>query len=309
MPEKPPFYTLIIPTKDRPEMLARALKSAVDQGFNSLEIIVINDGSTQPYETVENTYKQHVTFLYNLTSQGVSAARNRGIGAAQGEWLLFLDDDDEFASGYFEVLKQSIADAPEVDFFWCDIEMVFEKQGVLIGRHTRTFRGDYSRPEVLYRDAMSIGAGFGLAVKSSVFFDVGGFDESFSYGEDTELMTRFAARGLRPKQIAHIGVLKYEAHQGRLAVSMKPYSENGIYERIIDIHKEFFDRDKYNKSYLLRWAAATHLSSGNVKKSWLSLQGIRRTGMTRFYWKVKWGLTRYWFHLKVSSFKQKIRPS
>ncbi|PCK00003.1 MAG: hypothetical protein COA42_23965 [Alteromonadaceae bacterium] len=309
MQVKSPFYTLIIPTKDRPDMLDRALKSAVSQGFSSLEIIVINDGSAMSYEAVENSHKGHVTFLHNLESQGVSAARNRGIKEAQGEWLIFLDDDDKFSCDYFEILKTYITDAPEVDFFWCDIEVVLERLGAVVGRHLRVFRGDYSRPEVLYRDAMSIGAGFGLAVNASVFSEVGGFDESFLYGEDTELMTRFAARGLTPKQIPHTGVLKYEEHEGRLAASLKPYSENGIYERIIEMHMEFFDRDQYNKSYLLRWAAISHLRSGNLKNSWISLQGVRRTGRVGFYWSVKWRLIRIWFILTKASFKRKIRAS
>ncbi|PCK08399.1 MAG: hypothetical protein COA42_09400 [Alteromonadaceae bacterium] len=305
MQEEPPFYTLIIPTKNRPEMLDRALKSAVNQGFSGLEIIVINDGSTVSYEAIEKSHKGHATFLHNLESQGVSAARNRGVQQAQGEWLLFLDDDDEFSSDYFERLQQTISDSPEVDFFWCDVELIFEKQGTVFGRQVRTFRDDYSQREKLYRDAMTIGAGFGLAVKTSVFHEIGGFDESFLYGEDTELMTRFAARGLTPQQIPHVGVLKYEAHEGRLAASMQPYSENSVYERVIDKHKEFFDRDGYNKSYLLRWAAISHMTSGNVKKSWLALQAMRGAGMRRFYWVSAWGLIKYWCRLKTASLKQK----
>ncbi|MEH8015835.1 glycosyltransferase [Rheinheimera muenzenbergensis] len=97
-----PLVTIYIPTHNRPQMLARALVSAVEQDYSNIEIIVVDDGSTE-----ENFAKvaelcsnySNVLLLRQSKASGACAARNLAINSARGQFITGLDDDDEFTSG------------------------------------------------------------------------------------------------------------------------------------------------------------------------------------------------------------------
>lgn len=89
--------TIVIPTRDRPELLVRAIASARAQTHPSVEIIVVDDGSATPV-----SQEPGVRYFRNDVSRGVSAARNQGLAAATGAWIAFLDDDDMLLPGFVE---------------------------------------------------------------------------------------------------------------------------------------------------------------------------------------------------------------
>src|SRR5262245_36981656 len=96
-----PEVSVIIPTRNRWPILSRsALPAALMQEDVAVEIIVVDDGSTDgTRDGLERSAGESLLVLRNEVSNGVSAARNRGIEAARGEWLAFLDDDDLWAPG------------------------------------------------------------------------------------------------------------------------------------------------------------------------------------------------------------------
>lgn len=89
--------TIVIPTRDRAELLGRAIASARAQTHPSIEIVVVDDGSAIPVNP-----EPGVRYIRNDVSRGVSAARNQGLAAATGAWIAFLDDDDELLPGFAE---------------------------------------------------------------------------------------------------------------------------------------------------------------------------------------------------------------
>lgn len=95
----PPSFTVVIATHDRAGLVGRAIQSAVDQHWPELEVIVVDDASsdTTP-EVVRSGYPQ-VRYLRQETNQGPGPARNRGIRAAANEWVVILDDDDTLLPG------------------------------------------------------------------------------------------------------------------------------------------------------------------------------------------------------------------
>ncbi len=88
-----PRVSIIIPTYNRSKLLRVALESALAQTYPNIEVIVVDDGSTDDTATVMAQYAGRVTYL-KQANQDVAAARNTGIRAASGEYLTFLDDDD-----------------------------------------------------------------------------------------------------------------------------------------------------------------------------------------------------------------------
>ena len=91
---KRPFFSVIICTYNRAGFLARAINSVYNQTFKNFELVVIDDGSIDSTKELLKNFKDVRYVAQN--HQGVSAARNRGLGEARGEYIAFLDSDDEF---------------------------------------------------------------------------------------------------------------------------------------------------------------------------------------------------------------------
>ncbi len=102
-----PLVSVIIPTYNRAGFVVRAIESAFAQAYRNIEIIVVDDGSTDDTASVLSSYGDKIRYLYQNNS-GVSSARNAGILRAQGVWLAFLDSDDEWHPYY---LKRQIEHA------------------------------------------------------------------------------------------------------------------------------------------------------------------------------------------------------
>ncbi len=104
-----PFFSIIIPTYNRPKLLLRALKSALAQSFTSYEVIVINDGSTANYNEVEDFINDKSNVKYIAKgNEGRSVARNIGINKALGIFICFLDDDDYYLPDHLLALNMEI---------------------------------------------------------------------------------------------------------------------------------------------------------------------------------------------------------
>ena len=89
-----PLVTVVIPTYNYAKYLGRVLESCMRQTYGRLEIIVIDDGSTDNTEEVARSFGDGRIAYYRQTNQGVSAARNKGLGLARGDFITFLDADD-----------------------------------------------------------------------------------------------------------------------------------------------------------------------------------------------------------------------
>jgi len=88
-----PLVSVIIPTYNRAWVLKEAIDSVLAQEFKDFELIVVDDGSTDNTGEILDSYEQDILVL-RQSNKGVSAARNRGIDAAEGRLIAFLDSDD-----------------------------------------------------------------------------------------------------------------------------------------------------------------------------------------------------------------------
>lgn len=94
-----PLVSVYIPTKNRPELLHRAVKSVLTQDYANIEIIIVDDGSSaenQAQASVIAQLSSNIRLFLNKDSKGACCARNQAIAEAQGEFITGLDDDDEF---------------------------------------------------------------------------------------------------------------------------------------------------------------------------------------------------------------------
>ena len=114
-----PTVSVIIPTYNNAAYLAEAIESVIAQTFRDIEIIVINDGSTDQTDQVMSAYLNRVVYI-RQTNLGPSAARNRGITQAQGKYLAFLDADDIFLPNKIDLQISFLEAHPEIDLVYSD---------------------------------------------------------------------------------------------------------------------------------------------------------------------------------------------
>jgi hypothetical protein len=185
---KVPFFSVIIPTYNRADLLREALDSLFAQTFTDYEVIVVDDGSTDDTANFLSTLGDRVR-VFRQKNQGPGAARNLGIANARGEFVAFLDSDDLWCPWALEVYAQVIADNRNVSFVAGHGEPLEKKANLLDHPPQRTFK-----PSRDFLTASKAGYAFGgtpgMAVKSELLRAVGGFVDEFINGEDQDLCLR-----------------------------------------------------------------------------------------------------------------------
>jgi len=128
--EPVPTVSVIVPCYDQGQYIDEAVDSVLKQTFQSFEIIVINDGSTDKL-TIERLkdFDKPKTRVIHTNNQGVSAARNRGIQEARGKYILPLDADDCITQAYLEQAVQVLNHQPEVGIVYGQAELFGERSG------------------------------------------------------------------------------------------------------------------------------------------------------------------------------------
>lgn len=187
------MISAVIPAYNAEDTIARALRSVLDQTCPVDEIIVVDDGSTDGTgEIVQKQFPQ-VTYICQ-DNQGAAAARNRGIEAASGDWIAFLDADDEWLPEKTRRQKQVIEAHPAVSGVACLIIAV---------RNSREFWERSRLPlgtvyPVHFRDmwhGTSFFIGASYMFRKDALNSIGSFDVLLRSAEDSDLLLRFAARG------------------------------------------------------------------------------------------------------------------
>ena len=118
IPRPEPTFSIVIPTYGRPRGLARLLNSLGPQviGRHGREVIVVNDGSQEPaYEAIVNRHRGWVNYIATRENRGQSAARNTGVAAATGNYLVFIDDDCAAPLDWLDRLTAIFAADPTLD--------------------------------------------------------------------------------------------------------------------------------------------------------------------------------------------------
>jgi glycosyltransferase involved in cell wall biosynthesis len=109
-----PFFSVVISTKNRSELVLRAVQSVLNQLFFDFELIVVDNASTDDTEEVLSSISDNRFFyVKNETDRERCYARNRGIKLAKGEYICFLDSDDEYLSNHLQVLYENINNSSE----------------------------------------------------------------------------------------------------------------------------------------------------------------------------------------------------
>jgi glycosyltransferase involved in cell wall biosynthesis len=200
-----PTVSVVIPTYDRADVLGRAMDSVLGQTFEDLELIVVDDGSTDDTPAVATGYDDdRVRYLAHETNRGANVARNTGIEAAAGEYVAFLDSDDEWRE---EKLERQLArmDADDAVAVYCDFETRLSGASAPLRSATAALlaradeeparEGQEELASGIVAGRVHPGAGSTLVVRTAVARAVGGFDETLDRFQDPEFVLRIVEEG------------------------------------------------------------------------------------------------------------------
>ncbi|NJR38237.1 MAG: glycosyltransferase [Leptolyngbyaceae cyanobacterium CSU_1_4] len=194
--------SVIIPCHNGADLLADAIDSVLAQTYPAREILVIDDGSRDGTEAIATPYAAPVRYI-RQPCQGVSAARNTGIQASQGSYLVFLDHDDRLLPHALEIGVDCLAKYPNCGFAYGRHQNI-DSAGNLVGRATdggQTHQEDKLKVSVANDYALMLSGEFPvpparIMFRRQVFEQIGGFDLALTNSQDYDLCLRAAAQFL-----------------------------------------------------------------------------------------------------------------
>ena len=172
-----PLISVVVPVRDMEQYLGDALRSVFAQSYRPLEVIVVNDGSTDGSAEVARAFPEVI--LLEQENCGVAAARNRGIDGSHGELIAFLDADDIWEPEKLSLQEQWLRQHPEIGYVTAHFRNVLE-EGVP--------RPAWIRQEQL--EEAQKGGVPNLLVRRSVFDAAGRFDPAHRSGSDLDWVVR-----------------------------------------------------------------------------------------------------------------------
>lgn len=239
------LVSIIIPTYKGNTFLKRAINSALSQSYSNIEVIVVDDNNPDTQDRLETERvmgafidNPMVRYIKHEKNKNGSAARNTGVKNSKGEYLAFLDDDDELLPSKIESMVSRLEDLP------LEWGAAYSNYEVIRPNGQRLHYGE-KKEGALLKDALMrnlmIAAGSNLLVRKSVFNELNGFDESFKRNQDLEFLVRL----LKEYKIAYVDNLGLIVHQ-QIKISHADFKEltNKYLETFDEAIKTFPDKEQ-----------------------------------------------------------------
>jgi glycosyltransferase involved in cell wall biosynthesis len=218
----------VIPVHNGERYLAAAIRSVLAQTYRPIEVIVVDDGSTDSSASIARSFEAVRCMVQ--AHQGVAVARNTGISAAGGAFIAFLDADDVWPPDKLAVQVGHLMDHPRVAYTVGRIRNFLEPGIALDPKIQRT---------LLERDQVGL---MTLVGRREVFAQVGGFDPSYRVGEDFDWFVRAKDAGIVMAILPDV-VLHRRIHGANLSSHTEACRES-----LLRVFKASLDRQRADRS-------------------------------------------------------------
>lgn len=220
--------SVIIPVWNREAFLGEAVECVLQQTLPALEIIIVDDGSTDGTAKVAQSFGGNVRYFYQ-ENRGPSAARNRGLEMVQGNVVAFLDSDDLWPKNKLEVQVGCLAENPSLEIvlgqLQCMIIGGFEEGKPVFENYGKSFYCLHLVSAIF---------------RKSVFEKVGLLDESLRYGEDTDWFMRAREKKVEMVFLPEV-MMFYRRHEKSMTFNMSLKS-NAKDLNVVKVLKKSLDR-------------------------------------------------------------------
>lgn len=252
---EPSRISVVIPAYNSETCISRAINSVLEQTFKAHEIIVIDDNSTDKTPAIIKQYGPILTFLQLKTNSGPSVARNMGIQTASGNWIAFLDADDEWLPDKLSIQNKLINE--HRDLKWCSANyllddgirwrpMVSSKKVARVsdgpGYFENYFRARVRRSCFIWTTT--------LMIKREIFNEVGFFDNSLIRHQDWDLWWRIAHHYPKIGYIAEPLAIRHLTVENPVSAQLRAESKRGeLLRKIISVHLRLADQHGTLKNF------------------------------------------------------------
>jgi GT2 family glycosyltransferase/CMP-N-acetylneuraminic acid synthetase len=228
--------SIIITAHNYAKWLPKAVESTLNQQYESYEVIVVDDGSTDHTQEILEVYKDDPRIKI-ITTEGLGLARacNRGISEASGEYIIRLDADDYFDENILLVLAAFLEKNPTVGMVFCDYYTI-DTYGEIIDQARRQKVND--EVELLDRPALAAGAMY----RRSCYDAIGGYNETIRFQEDYDFWIKF----IEKYQVRNVSLplMYYRQHgksmsrnwEGRMQTRRK------VKKKFVEEHRDYLNK-------------------------------------------------------------------
>lgn len=266
-----PLVSIIIPCFNGAAFVAEAIQSVLSQSLQAIEIIVVDDGSTDHSREIVASFGEQVVRVAPGSTNGPAAARNAGLAAARGTYIKFLDADDWLAPGCIARQVHHLSALGPDAFVVGRCFRSEEHSGDMAPHSPRDRTLPRALPiEQIILDAPLLGA---MLYRRMILQDIGGFDERLRYREDFDLFMRLLISGATPAFTPEVALF-YRNHETGPRVSRQPPAsiaemQLGMFRN----HVALLDARGGPRS-------RPELSAGMALATWQAGRNVLRSGMT-----------------------------
>lgn len=229
--------SVIIPTYQREvKYLNRAIQSVLNQDYGNIEVVVVDDNKADSYfrksiqEFMEKLSDEtKVVYVANKKNMGGALARNEGIGAATGQYISFLDDDDKYlehkVKNQIEFMKKN-----NLDMSFTELKLVNNKGDIVDYREFRNVKNFNNKELLKYHMLYHLTGTPTFMYKADKLREIGGFSDA-KMGQEFYLMTKTIENNLRIGYLPKCDVIAYRHDEGGISQGAnKIKGENNLYK-------------------------------------------------------------------------------
>ena len=251
--------SVIIPNYNYARYVGGAIESVLTQTYTNIEVIVVDDGSTDASKDVLFNYGDSINVL-SQANRGVSAARNAGVAASSGEFVAFLDADDEWLPEKAAKQVALFREDPTLGLIHVGVDDI-DADGNSLRHRLEGASGDATHELLKLGSKGILGGGSGMMAPRAVIDEIGGFDERLSTSADWDIFFQIASRysvGFIPETL-----LRYRIHNTNMSANVAVME----HDMTIAFEKAFADGREHEKSEaygsLFKTLAGSYFRAGN----------------------------------------------
>lgn len=245
------LVSVVIPTYKRPLYIERAIESVINQTYDNIEIIIVDDnglGSENQKITEKSLSKyiknERIKYIINQNNVGGAESRNNGVKHSKGKFIAFLDDDDTYNENKVMEQMKMLNNDNSIDVCYCGMAYL-ESDGTKVGKRDIYLEGSSNLlSRHIYRPITGTPA---LLIKRSVFDGINGFDPLKRY-QDANLIFKLLANGYKFKCVKRELVNVY-LHPGERITN--PLTRIKLELEYIENNLQYLDKLTYSSSQLL----------------------------------------------------------
>jgi len=290
MGARDPIASVVITTFNRADLIGRAIASALKQTAHNIEIIVVDDGSTDGTDSIVRSFGDpRLTYVRETINRGAVWAANRGVELARADLIANLDSDDEARPAWVEKLSAAMSESPDVGMAWPFKALHLATGETYAVVRSRPFRKGYPKSLVPIMTWWTPGWG-GVMVRRAVFDQIGLCDADVSHMFDRDLPLRFAVSAKWTVRVVPEVLYDVHDHAGSHLASLSPGFISSL-QRFIEKHESTLaSYPRVHSMWLYRLARACYALGRDAEGDawlWRAIKTWPLAGKPAAYWAAK----------------------